>query len=108
MLGRMGLPELLVIVFFLGMVAVYFIPTIIATSRHKANLAPIIAVNVLLGWSVVGWIVALAWALSTQSVDTMPVGVAPAGVAPSSRLCTNCGKYSQYGTAFCPHCGQSA
>ena len=106
MLSEMGLPELLVVV-FLGVLAVmYFLPTIIAVKRAKVNLLPIMAVNILLGWSVIGWIVALVWALSTQVVDAPAAPVAIA--APKVRLCAGCGKYSQHGTSFCPHCGQAA
>ncbi len=42
---------------------VYFIPTIIAIHRSHPNQAPIFVVNLLLGWTLVGWTVALAWSL---------------------------------------------
>jgi hypothetical protein len=50
--------------------AFYFLPTIIAGSRHKSNFAAIFALNLLLGWSLIGWVVSLVWAL-TQ--DAKPV-----------------------------------
>lgn len=50
-------------------VALYLLPTLVAVVRRKQNVAAIGALNVLLGWSVVGWIGALVWALSTQVVD---------------------------------------
>jgi hypothetical protein len=43
---------------------VYFIPTIIAVIRKHPNIAAIMAVNLLLGWICVGWVVALVWALT--------------------------------------------
>jgi len=44
--------------------ALYFLPTIIVLARRKKNVLGPILVNVLLGWTVVGWIVALIWALT--------------------------------------------
>ena len=52
--------------------ALYFLPTIIAVAQHRSNVAVIAVVNVLLGWSFVGWVVALVMALSR---DAEPVQV---------------------------------
>jgi hypothetical protein len=46
--------------------AVYFLPTIIVLARRKKNVLGPILVNVLLGWTVIGWIVALIWALTVD------------------------------------------
>ena len=43
--------------------ALYFLPTIIAVARHKKNILGVVLVNILLGWTFIGWIVALVWAL---------------------------------------------
>ena len=45
------------------MIALYFVPTIVALSRDMPNKGSTIAINVFLGWTVVGWVVALAMAL---------------------------------------------
>lgn len=42
----------------------YFIPSIIAAIRKKDNQIAIFALNLFLGWSVIGWVVALVWAVS--------------------------------------------
>jgi hypothetical protein len=47
-------------IIFFGM---YFLPTIIAAVAKRHNLPAIAAVNVFLGWTVLGWIVAFVWAL---------------------------------------------
>jgi Superinfection immunity protein len=44
----------------------YLLPTIIVLARRKKNVLGPILVNVLLGWTVVGWIVALIWALTVD------------------------------------------
>jgi hypothetical protein len=40
----------------------YFLPSIIALARSKRDLLSIFLLNLFLGWSVIGWIVALVWA----------------------------------------------
>lgn len=52
----------LIVLAILG--ALYLIPSIIAVKRSHHNRAPIMIVNILLGWSFIGWVVALAWSLS--------------------------------------------
>jgi hypothetical protein len=42
----------------------YIVPSIVASVRSHHNLGAIIAVNVLLGWTFIGWVVALVWALA--------------------------------------------
>ncbi|HXB30470.1 MAG TPA: superinfection immunity protein [Puia sp.] len=49
---------------FLISTAIYFIPTIVAFDRRKANRYAILMLNIFLGWTFVGWIVALVWAIS--------------------------------------------
>jgi hypothetical protein len=44
---------------------VYFIPSYIAVRNNHHSKGWIILVNVLLGFTVVGWIVALLWAVNT-------------------------------------------
>lgn len=41
----------------------YFLPAIIAEIRRKANKASVFVVNLFFGWTVVGWVGCLAWAL---------------------------------------------
>jgi Superinfection immunity protein len=41
---------------------VYFAPTIVALARHKRNTLSIFLLNLFLGWTLVGWIIALVWA----------------------------------------------
>ena len=48
---------------FLGLQFVmYFLPSIIALARGKRDLLAIFLLNFFLGWSVIGWFVALIWA----------------------------------------------
>lgn len=61
-------------VFWLLIATLYLGPSIVAACRNHHNLKQIIAVNVLLGWSIVGLFWAFAWALSSTrpEKDTKP------------------------------------
>lgn len=41
----------------------YFLPTIGAVMEKKENTAAIFLVNLLLGWTFIGWVIALVWAV---------------------------------------------
>ncbi len=43
--------------------AIYFMPTIVAALGKHPLVAPVIVLNVFLGWTFVGWVVALALAV---------------------------------------------
>jgi hypothetical protein len=46
----------------------YFLPTIIAVSRKVPNIGSVVVVNVFLGWTFIGWVVALAMAARSRAV----------------------------------------
>jgi hypothetical protein len=46
--------------------AVYMLPTFVAYSRRHHNALSISLLNLLLGFTVVGWAVALSWANKKQ------------------------------------------
>lgn len=45
---------------------VYGLPTLVAIDRRKRNKPAIMACNLLLGWTVVGWIGAFIWAMTVD------------------------------------------
>ncbi|AZU04238.1 hypothetical protein X907_1707 [Glycocaulis alkaliphilus] len=45
----------------------HFLPTIVALARGHHNGFAIFLTNLLLGWTVIGWVVALIW--STTAVQ---------------------------------------
>jgi len=46
--------------------ALYFLPAIIALDRRHRNSMPIFIVNLFLGWTIIGWVGCLAWGLAHQ------------------------------------------
>ena len=53
----------------------YFLPGIVATLRGHRQTAAIWALNVLLGWTVIGWIASFVWSLtnSSQTVQSIVI-----------------------------------
>ena len=53
-----------VMTFFLALFVFYWLPTIIAIARHTHSALGVAALNFFLGWTIVGWVLALLWALA--------------------------------------------
>ena len=86
--------------FLILSVLLYFLPTIIA--RDKADLTAIFLVNLLLGWTIIGWFIALIWACAAERYiarRAVPVS--------SGRFCSQCGRVSPFGAHFCSDCGRA-
>lgn len=49
-----------------GILLCYFLPTIIAYKRGAKNREPISWLNVLTGWTGLGWLVTIVWALTDK------------------------------------------
>lgn len=58
-----GQPEIFTIVIALLVAIVYFTPSLLAYKK-KRNAKAILALNIFAGWTFVGWIIALVWALT--------------------------------------------
>ena len=53
-------------------IGLYFLPTIIGASRKVVNIGSVFAINLLLGWTLIGWAIALAMALRTNPPYAYP------------------------------------
>jgi Superinfection immunity protein/zinc-ribbon domain len=82
-------------------VLLYFLPAIIG--RHKRDATGIFLVNLLFGWTVIGWIIALIWACASD--DYRQVRYVP--VAAPARYCSQCGSPAYPGAQFCTACGRT-
>jgi hypothetical protein len=52
--------------FLIFAIGFYFLPAIIAAVRHTHNATGILLLNLFLGWTVVGWFVALLMAIGSR------------------------------------------
>ncbi len=77
---------------------VYFLPSILG--HEKRNAAAILALNIFLGWTVVGWVVALVWAVSVEAPLPAAAPAAP------SYLCGACRAPVRAGQVKCVACGK--
>jgi hypothetical protein len=50
--------------FVILILALYFVPIIVACCREHHNVGSIAVINVFLGWTFIGWVLALAMACS--------------------------------------------
>lgn len=48
-------------------IALYFIPTFVAYRRQHSKISAIFVLNLLLGWAVLGWIIALIWSYTEDN-----------------------------------------
>ena len=78
--------------------ALYFLPSILG--RDKRDAMGIFLVNLFLGWTLIGWVVAFLWAIAADR--PVPVVYAIAG---GSRFCSHCGTAAVAVVQYCRTCG---
>jgi hypothetical protein len=59
----------------------YLLPCLIGCGRRVPDIGAIVVINILLGWTFVGWVVALAMAFRSAPPDPPPPRAASAGWA---------------------------
>ena len=67
----LGMGILVVLIVVVLSVLLYILPAIIAVKRDHRSKGGIIALNILLGWSVLAWIIALIWSLGDTGQSRM-------------------------------------
>jgi hypothetical protein len=80
----------------------YFLPAILG--RQKRSALAIFVANLVLGWTVIGWIIALICAVAGEPQQRASVLEASPACS-ALRLCHMCLKASGADTMFCLHCG---
>jgi hypothetical protein len=61
--------------------AAYMLPTIIAVAAHARLVGPVVVVNLFLGWTFIGWVVALAMAVGGSGATPRGQAGLPRGQA---------------------------
>jgi len=54
------------LIFIAICLAIYFAPSLVAWRRHHLNANAIFLLNLFLGWTFLGWIAALVWAVKNE------------------------------------------
>jgi hypothetical protein len=61
----------------------YFLPGITAYARGHMSAAAIVALNLLLGWTLIGWVAAMVWSLTGNTLANarwLATGERPDGI----------------------------
>jgi hypothetical protein len=102
--------------FFIAAPALYLLPTCEAWKNQHPNLTAIALVNIFLGWSLLGWVVAVVWAYKKPEPT---IAIAPPPVqepAPSppprqqqreTKKCPFCAEDVLVQAIKCKHCGST-
>ncbi|QQK77618.1 superinfection immunity protein [Salicibibacter cibarius] len=64
---------LLIIIGIAVAIGIYGIPTIIAFTRNHKNKTAILALNILLGWTFLGWVACLVWSLTNDQSNQQTI-----------------------------------
>ncbi len=78
--------------------AIYLLPAGVAATRHHKNTGAITALNIFAGWTVVGWIGAFIWALTSNVA-------AERQTSKPQKTCPDCGELVLATARKCKHCG---
>lgn len=86
---------------------IYFLPSIVAANRK--NNGGVLVINLFLGWTLIGWVVALAWAFTLSANDTSTTAIGPSGEPiplTDTKKCPFCAEDIKLAAIVCKHCGR--
>lgn len=92
--------EILGIALLILAVVFYFLPALIADKRNAANSSTIGWINLFFGWTILGWLGMLIWAVT----DAPEAAETAERVDPQLRDCPACYSRIDPRATICPHC----
>ena len=74
----------------------YFLPSFVAASRKNERAGQIFILNLFLGWTLIGWVIALVWAVGKNQGSEVKLQ--------QLRKCPYCQEDVQAKAVVCKHC----
>jgi hypothetical protein len=102
--------------FFIAAPALYLLPTYEAWKNQHPNLTAIALVNIFLGWSLLGWVVAVVWAykkpepnvtITAPAAKEVTLSPQPQQQQRETKKCPFCAEDVLVQAIKCKHCGST-
>lgn len=91
------------IIYVTILVLLYFLPALNGYSRKHNSGDSILLLNLFLGWTILGWLVALIWSASGNTRGATVANDAP---TPATHVrCPECRELVIHDARKCKHCG---
>jgi len=66
MSALLALPIFVLILLAIVALVIHFLPAFIAGKNHSENFIWILLINIFFGWTLIGWVIALVWAMQDR------------------------------------------
>ena len=105
MFGGMIGPAILMWLIGAAIGLIYFTPTFAALRNRHINTNAIVWLNVLTGWTFIGWVVAVVWAYKRPEINAVPQATEHHNPNIHHKVCPFCAEPVRMAAIKCRHCG---
>lgn len=84
---------------------IYFLPSIVASKKQHADKTSILVLNLLLGWLLIPWVIALVWAYKQAPVVVVTMAPPAPPIPPANKVITELAS-DLINKRLCPFCAE--